>query len=97
MNSTADAIEQNKYGIAFLILLGGAVVFAAVLGVAVMLGYGQSAPDPYDVFEERLHAGAGCAELFKLRNDVDPGAIEREFADGWLRAVGCPSSSSIRQ
>ena len=47
-------------------------------------------------FKQRLDAGAGCAELFEIRNSLDPKASDVVRMNEELREIGCYSSSSVR-
>jgi hypothetical protein len=47
-------------------------------------------------FKQRLDAGAGCAELFEIRNSLDPKASDVVRMNEELRKIGCYSSSSVR-
>ena len=47
-------------------------------------------------FQERLSAGADCAELFRIRNLADPSSPDVPNMNSSLREVGCFSSSSTR-
>lgn len=57
---------------------------------------GPSASMNYIGFKQRLDAGAGCAELFEIRNLLDPKASDVARMNTELREIGCYSSSSIR-
>ncbi|HKU75820.1 MAG TPA: hypothetical protein VJR02_18060 [Pyrinomonadaceae bacterium] len=50
----------------------------------------------YIGFKQRLDAGAGCAELFEIRNSLDPKASDVVRMNKELRGIGCYSSSSVR-
>ena len=50
----------------------------------------------YFGFKQRLDAGAGCAELFEIRNSLDPKASDVVRMNEELRKIGCYSSSSGR-
>lgn len=50
----------------------------------------------YIGFKQRLDAGAGCAELFEIRNSLDPKATDVVRMNNELRGIGCYSSSSVR-
>jgi hypothetical protein len=50
----------------------------------------------YPQFSARLSAGAGCQELFDVRNSFDASPSERDRMNEDLRSVGCFSSSSSR-
>jgi hypothetical protein len=45
---------------------------------------------------KRLDAGAGCAELFEIRNSLDPKASDVVRMNKELREIGCYSGSSVR-
>lgn len=57
----------------------------------------DSASPEYSKFRERLDAGAGCRELFGLRNSVDPSSPDREKMNKELRAIHCYFSGSTRK
>jgi hypothetical protein len=50
----------------------------------------------YSRFKQRLDAGAGCAELFEIRNSLDPKATVVVRMNEELREIGCYSSDSVR-
>jgi hypothetical protein len=50
----------------------------------------------YSRFKQRLDAGASCAELFEIRNSLDPKAMVVVRMNEELREVGCYSSESVR-
>lgn len=50
----------------------------------------------YIGFKQQLDAGAGCAELFEIRNSLDPKASDVVRMNKALREIGCYSSSSVR-
>ena len=55
-------------------------------------------PRPFsERFREAIEDGASCAELFDLRNHVDPSDPMMEQMNEDLRSVGCFSRSSTRQ
>lgn len=56
-------------------------------------------PNPamdYSGFKQRLDAGASCAELFGIRNSLDPKSPVVERMNEELRGIGCYSSSNVR-
>jgi hypothetical protein len=57
---------------------------------------GPSSSMNYIGFKQRLDAGAGCAELFEIRNSLDPKATDVVRMNNELRGIGCYSSSSVR-
>jgi hypothetical protein len=57
---------------------------------------GPSSSINYIGFKQRLDAGAGCAELFEIRNSLDPKASDVVRMNNELREVGCYSSGSVR-
>jgi len=59
----------------------------------------SSEPSPavdYSGFRQRLDAGGSCAELFDIRNSLDPKSPVVVRMNEELRGIGCYSSSSIR-
>lgn len=50
----------------------------------------------YSTFKRRLDAGANCAELFRIRNAMDPKSPDIEQINEDLRGIGCYSPDSIR-
>lgn len=50
----------------------------------------------YSGFKQRLDAGASCAELFEIRNSLDPKASVVVRLNEELRVIGCYSSGSVR-
>lgn len=50
----------------------------------------------YSGFKQRLDAGASCAELFDIRNSLDPKSPVKARMNEELRGIGCYSSSSVR-
>ncbi len=59
----------------------------------------SSEPSPamdYSGFKQRLDAGASCAELFDIRNSLDPKSSVVVRMNEELRGIGCYSSSSVR-
>lgn len=50
----------------------------------------------YSGFKQRLDAGASCAELFEIRNSLDPKASVVVRMNEELRGIGCYSSGSVR-
>jgi tRNA U54 and U55 pseudouridine synthase Pus10 len=50
----------------------------------------------YSGFKARLDEGAGCAELFDIRNRLDPKSPFVVRINEELRAIGCYSSGSVR-
>jgi len=50
----------------------------------------------YSGFKQRLDAGASCAELFDIRNSLDPKSPDKVRMNEELRGIGCYSSSSVR-
>ena len=56
----------------------------------------STAPASSSTFIERLNAGAGCAELFRLRNSIDPGSSAQVRMNEDLRRIGCYSAGSTR-
>ena len=59
----------------------------------------SSEPSPakdYSEFKQRVDAGASCAELFEIRNSLDPKASDVVRMNKELREIGCYSSSSVR-
>jgi hypothetical protein len=57
---------------------------------------GPSSSMNYIGFKQRLDAGAGCAELFEIRNSLDPKASDVVRMNKELREIGCYSSGSVR-
>lgn len=50
----------------------------------------------YSGFKQRLDAGASCAELFDIRNTLDPKSPVVVRMNEELRGIGCYSSGSVR-
>jgi hypothetical protein len=50
----------------------------------------------YIRFKQRLDAGAGCAELFEIRNSLNPKDSDVVRMNEELRKIGCYLSSSVR-
>jgi hypothetical protein len=50
----------------------------------------------YPQFKQRLDAGAGCAELFEIRNSLSAKAAVGVRMNEELRQIGCYSSDSVR-
>jgi hypothetical protein len=50
----------------------------------------------YPEFKQRLDDGASCAELFDIRNSLDPKSPVVVRINEELRGIGCYSSSSVR-
>ncbi len=50
----------------------------------------------YPGFKQRLDDGASCAELFDIRNSLDPKSPVVVRINEELRGIGCYSSSSVR-
>lgn len=57
---------------------------------------GPSSAMSYSGFKQRLDAGANCAELFEIRNSLDPKASVVVRMNEELREIGCYSSGSVR-
>lgn len=57
---------------------------------------GLSSAKNYSGFKQRLDAGASCAELFEIRNSLDPKAPVVVRMNEELREIGCYSSGSVR-
>jgi len=70
-------------------------VILVVVGLAASCN-GETPAAGYPSFKERLDAGANCAELFEIRNALDPKSSLIERINEQLRGVGCYSSSSVR-
>ncbi len=54
-------------------------------------------PDAYHRFTGRLQAGAPCAELIDVRNEIAPKDPRRKQANDSLRGIGCFTVTSIRR
>ena len=72
----------------------GVIVVLVVVGIVGCSGGGSASG--YAGFQERLQAGADCAELFEIRNSVDPSSPDVPRMNSALREIGCFSSSSTR-
>ena len=57
---------------------------------------GSDEGDPVERFIERRDAGASCAELFDIRNDLDPHDDLIPTINEGLRNIGCYSATSDR-
>ena len=57
---------------------------------------GPSSAMNYSGFKQRFDAGASCAELFEIRNSLDPKASVVVRMNEELREIGCYSSGSVR-
>lgn len=101
-------MNSSRVGIVSILILCLALV-SGCRGNAVVSNSQQSqSPTPYDQssgpsssmnyigFKQRLDAGAGCAELFEIRNSLDPKASDVVRMNNELREIGCYSSSSVR-
>ncbi len=51
----------------------------------------------YATFKARLAEGADCAELFEIRNSLEPSSGDIPRINEDLRSVGCYSSTSTRR
>lgn len=67
-----------------------------VVAVAAVVACADASTPPSERFNDRLREGAGCAELFELRNEAEPGSAAVERMNERLRSVGCHSSTSTR-
>jgi hypothetical protein len=72
-------------------------IFLALLFLAA-----GGSPDPSSVandatFQQRLTAGASCAELFEIRQSMDPKGPNMPAVNQSLREIGCYTSTSVRQ
>ena len=67
----------------------------AVVLAALSLSIGCADSD-YDHFKDRLEAGASCAELYQLRNEVDSDDPVLRQMNEDLRRIGCYHSSAQR-
>ncbi len=66
-----------------------------ILFMATLVGTPSSVvAEDYTSFREALDSGAGCKELFRIRNSLDPKAPEIKRINEDLRDVGCFSDSS---
>lgn len=54
-------------------------------------------PDDYSEFEDALDSGAGCRELYEIRNRWAGNSELKEMANKQLRAFGCWSPDAERQ
>lgn len=72
-----------------------AVLAAAALAACGSNGDNESG-ESTGGFAERLAGGAGCAELFDIRNKHDPKSPLIDEMNEQLREVGCYMSSSTR-
>ena len=78
------------------VLLASCAVFGLTLWLAPEPSPVEQAPASHSTFIQRLNAGAGCAELFGLRNAIDPGSSAQVRINEDLRRIGCYSAGSTR-
>lgn len=69
---------------------------AAIAALAVLALSACASEKPHERFDNAVEDGATCAELFEIRNELDPGTVGVERANETLREIGCYSSSSTR-
>lgn len=67
-----------------------AIAVAAILASACDNSTGT------DDFDQAVEDGASCAELFEIRNELDPHSPLITQANERLRSIGCYMSSSER-
>lgn len=75
------------------------ITFGSVLMVcwlAASCASSNNTAADYSGFKQRLDAGATCAELFGIRNLVDPKSPDVVRMNEALRGIGCHSSNSVR-
>lgn len=70
-----------------------------IVAVILLTGCGASTSSAtaLERFKNRLDAGATCAELFEIRNSVDPHSPYIPTMNEDLRSLQCYSSTSLRK